>query len=152
MKAQFKQKENIFSQKIKQDTVEINNLKTILLKYSQLNSPKSLIDSNQITKMNDQLNSTVQILSKKYKTLKNDSKIKIKELIQQNKEKEEKIQSLKEKIIQIKYKFQSLTEEKINNQYKNLFIQSQNLLEIKETKIQSLKDEIFKLKIKQVKN
>lgn len=152
LKNQIKQKEDEFSQKIQQDATEISNLKTILLKYSQQKSQKHQIDTNEINEINDQLKSTVQILSRKYKTLKIESKIKITELIQQNKEKEEEIHLLKEKINRIKRKFQSSLEDEMNNQYKKLFIQSQNLLDLKEAKIQSLHEEISKLKSMQIQH
>ena len=142
LKVQFKQKEDEFSEKRKQDEAEINNLKSRLLETFQQNSQN---DNNEITKINSQLNSTIQILSRKYKALEIKSKVKIIELTQQNNEKESEIQLLKEQIDQIKIKLQSLPqnkEEKMNNQYKDLFIQCQNLLDLNETKIHSLEEEI----------
>ena len=75
-------------------------------------------------------------------------------MTQQNNEKESEIQLLKEQIDQIKIKLQSLPqnkEEKMNNQYKDLFIQCQNLLDLNETKIHSLEEEISKLKREKIK-
>ena len=114
LKVQFKQKEDEFSEKRKQDEAEINNLKSRLLETFQQNSQNY---NNEITKINSQLNSTIQILSRKYKALKIKSKVKIIELTQQNNEKEYEIQLLKEQIDQIKIKLQSLPqnkEEKMN--------------------------------------
>ena len=62
LKVQFKQKEDEFSEKRKQDEAEINNLKSRILETFQQNSQN---DNNEITKINSQLNSTIQILSRK---------------------------------------------------------------------------------------
>ena len=62
LKVQFKQKEDEFSEKRKQDEAEINNLKSRLLETFQQNSQNY---NNEITKINSQLNSTIQILSRK---------------------------------------------------------------------------------------
>lgn len=120
LKVQCKQIEEEYSEKSKQTDIEIQNLKTILSQsFSQQNTTN---ESDEIIKKNNKLNTVVEMLSRKYKSLKIKSDLKIEELTQQNKEKEAEIQSLRE------------------------------IVDMKEAKIKSLEDEISKLKSEHFSN